>query len=1047
MRSPQDFPRRLPRTSRRFRIGLVVAIVVLVIIVASLRTVANFWTDYLWFKEVHFTSVFRGVLVNQVILALIFSVAFFLLLLLNLTVADRLAPLERPGPEDELVSRYRQLVGHRGVWVRVVISAIFGLIGGVGTRSEWNNWILLLHRTNFGTKDPINHLDIGFYVFELPFLRFLIGWIFAAVVVTIILSVLFHYLNGGINLQVPSDRVTRHVKTHISVLLAVLALIKAVEYYLERIEVVLNHKYIVDGATYTAVHAERPAFIVLIVAALFAVGLFLYNIREKGWMLPGVAVGVWIVVYLLVGVAYPAFIEAVRVNPSQLTRETPYLASNISATRTAMGLNTVAPAQPVQGNAELTASEVSGTLPQAVANEQALANVRLLDPSFIGTAFNKDQVLRGFYTFNSLDVDRYDINGQLTETLLSVRELNEAGVASGFVNQKLVYTHGNGAAVAPANQSGVNADGSVNYSLENLPPTGTPSLSGTGAQSDVYYGAGSPTGGYVIAGSKQAEFDYPGANGQQVSNVYKGSGGVPAGSLIRRAAFALRFGDLNFLLSGQITSSSRVMYYRNISQRVSKAAPFLKLDNDPYAVILNNQVYWIVDAYTVTNNYPDAQEASTARLSGGSSSLAAASFNYVRNSVKVVVNAYTGKMTFFVVDTTDPIIKAYERAFPDLFTNGNLADTLFPGITSHWRYPEDLFTVQTDMYGRYHLTSPSDFYSQALSWAVAQDPGKGTPGSGTLIGSTELGANGQVTTVQAPRFTPDYILTHLPGSELSQFLIFEPFVALSGGDTQQNLTGFMTGEFTPSGQATLQVFTTPPGAAVEGPLRAGSTIASTAVISQEITLLNTNGSTVKLGNLVPVLLNQTLLYVEPLYVESTSNPAAQLDDVIVVYNGQAYDSGNASLDAALCKITNSDGTVPFATYCNTAAAQRKSTLGTGTSTNNGTTSSTTSIATTTTVPNGAATTLPAAQGTTVAELLANAQLSLTRANAALASGNLAQYQLDVNQANADIKAAQSAEGSSTATGTTTTTTAAKEAPSTTKPASSTSSAASSSSTG
>jgi uncharacterized membrane protein (UPF0182 family) len=278
--------------------------------------------------------------------------------------------------------------------------------------------------------------------------------------------------------------------------------------------------------------------------------------------------------------------------------------------------------------------------------------------------------------------------------------------------------------------------------------------------------------------------------------------------------------------------------------------------------------------------------------------------------------------------------------------------------------------------------------------------------------------------VEAPRFTPDYILTHLPGSQLSQFLIFEPFVALSGGDSQQNLTGFMTGDFTPSGQATLQVFTTPPGAAVEGPLRAGSTIASTANISQEITLLNTNGSTVKLGNLVPVLIDQTLLYVEPLYVESTSNPAAQLDDVIVVYNGQAYDSGNASLDAALCKITNTNGTQPFTNYCDTAAAQRKSTLGTstGTTTPGSSSSSTSTTTTPTSVPAGATTTLPPAQGTGVTQLLANAQISLTQANAALATGNLAAYQADVNQADADIKAAQADQASSsTATGTTSTT--------------------------
>ncbi|MGH9078182.1 MAG: UPF0182 family protein, partial [Acidimicrobiales bacterium] len=678
MRTPQDIPRRLPRTTRRFRIGVAVAVLVAIVVVASLRSLASFWTDYLWFEEVHFTSVFRGVLVNEVILATIFTAVFFVMMFVSLTIAERVSPAVPTGPEDELVLRYRQIVAPHSRAVRVVVSFLFAFLAGIGTRGQWNNWVLFLNRTSFGKRDPLNHLDYGFYIFQLPFLHFLVGWIIAAVVVVTIVTAVAHYLNGGINFQGGGERVTRQVKTHISVLFAVLALIKAADYYLARISLVLSRKYVVNGATYTVVHAERPAEIILIVAALFAVGLFVYNIRQRGWLLPGVAIGVWIVVYLLVGVAYPAFIESVRVHPSEITREQPYITDNIKATQAAFGLSSVEQSSSTISNVSFNASQVTGSSPQAVANQEALANVRLLDPSFIANAFNKDQELRGYFAFNKLDIDRYQLNGQLTETLLAVRELNSSGVPSGFVNQGLEYTHGFAAAASPATQAGVNADGTVNYSLFGLPPTSTAlalSLTGSGSQPRVYFGEGSATTGYVIADSKQAELDYESQGGAQVTSSYSGPGGVPAGSLVRRAAFALRFGDPNFILSGQVTSSSRVMYFRNVTERARKAAPFLQFDADPYAVILGGRVYWILDGYTTTNNYPYSQEADTSRLGGGAGTLAGTNFNYVRNSVKVVVDAYTGSMNFFVVDPSDPVIRTYEKAFPDLFTSEKLANT------------------------------------------------------------------------------------------------------------------------------------------------------------------------------------------------------------------------------------------------------------------------------------------------------------------------------------------------------------------------------------
>jgi uncharacterized membrane protein (UPF0182 family) len=1013
----------MPRTSRRFRIGVVLGVVVVVAVIASLRTLATFWTDYLWFRGVGFTSVFRGVLLNQVILAAIFTAAFFAMMMVSLSVADRLAPRFGNVPEDEIVVRYRPFAAVHGRTVRIIVSAVFALLAGIGTKGEWNNWVLFLHRTNFHQSDPLNHLDYGFYIFQLPFIKFLVGWLFAAVIVVIMVTALAYYLNGGINFQATGNRVGLQVKTHLSVLLGILALIKAAGYYLDRLSLVLSRRYVVNGATYTVVHALRPADLILIVVALFAVGLFLYNIRQKGWLLPGVAVGVWILVYLLVGVAYPAFIQAVRVAPSEITRERPYIADNITATQDAMGLDNVTTSDQTIGESPINASQVTGNSASAQANQLALHNVRLLDPQYIAPAFNKDQEIRGYYRFQSLDIDRYKLNGKLTETLLAPRELNPSGVPGGFVNQKLEYTHGYGAALAPANEDGVDGSGAVNYSLSDLPPTGQPSLS---VQPRIYYGAASPSGSYVIAHSKQPELDYENpVTQQEVTNSYQGSGGVPAGSLLRRAAFALRFGDPNILLSGQIDPASRVMYYRNVTERAEKAAPFLQFDNTPYAVVLNGQIDWILDAYTTSNNFPYAQEADTSRVGQATDSLGTTTFNYVRNSVKVVISAYSGKMRFFVVDPTDPVIRTYEKAFPDLFTPVSKADHMFPGITNHWRYPQDLFIVQTNMYGRYHLSDPNQFYSEAQAWDVAQDPGSGVPGQGTVIGSTQVTPTGQVITNQAARFTPTYLITHLPGQTQEQFLLLEPFVPISQGDKQQNLTGFLTAESNQQGQGSLQVFTTPPGSNINGPLQAGALINATSAISTRISFLDQHGSQVLLGNLVMVPIDNTLLYVEPLYVAASDNPVPKLDDVIVVYNGTAYDSGNASLDAALCQVTNPDGSQPFQSYCNTRAAGRPSqtpgVLGSGSS--NGSSGSSTSTSTTTpsttTPPTSApstgssSTTLPAPQGTTVAQLVANANKELAAAQGALTGGNLAAYQADVTQARADLAQAAKLEPANT----------------------------------
>jgi uncharacterized membrane protein (UPF0182 family) len=1021
-------PRQLPRTSRRLRVGVLVAVVVLILLLTTVRGAARFYTSYLWFKEVGFTSVFRGVLVTKVLLAVTFCIVFFVMLFVSLTVSDRFAPVSLPDDtQDELVLRYRDIVTPVGRWVRIGAAVIFALFAGIGTNKEWNNFDLFRYRVSFNAADPEYHRDIGFYVFQLPFIRFLLGWAFEAVIVVLLVTAVSQYLHGGIRFQGSGPRVTAAVKTHVSLLLGILAIIQGINYYFDRLALVLSTSHVVDGATATSIHANKPADELLIAIAVIAAVLFLLNIRAKGWTLPVVGVIVWALVWILVGHVYPALYQSLRVNPSELSREAPYIQRNIQATRVAYGLNDVKTVQNFDGTSTVSSQQINGNSPQDVANRNTLSNVQLLDPNQLVTTVDKLQSLRTFYSINSLQVDRYKLNGVLTETLIGVRELNNQ-VSSGFTTQHLQFTHGYAAAVAPANQSGVDESGDPNFSLSNVPPVGAPSLASTGSQGDkgaqVYFGEGSDANGYVIADSKQEELDYEASNGTEVSGHYAGSGGVTAGNILRRAIFALSFGSPDILISGQVTSSSRIIYNRNITERVQKAAPFLKYDAEPYSVILNNQIYWIVDAYTVTANYPYSQDASTNRVSGASG--LSGTFNYVRNSVKVVVNAYTGKMYFFVVDPGDPIINVYEHAFPDLFTPGSEADAKIPGITSHWRYPQDLFKVQTNMYGRYHLTQTTAFFDQANAWNISPDPGSGRPG--TLNVYTTTGANGQITS-HTKELNPSYEVAALPGQDTQQFLSIQPFVPLSAQATRPNLTAVMFAGNDPGQYGKLSVYETPPNETVESPPLAQSIVNQTAVISSELTLLNQQGSEVELGELVTVPIANTLLYVQPVYVQASSNPIPVLKDVIVVYNGTAYHSDNASLDGALCQITNEpvNSEHPFSRYCHTAAATRPKTQVTKPTTNTGGTTTTT---TPTTTPPSTATTLPvtAPNGQSVAQLLADAQKAYAAASAALKSGDLATYQKDIAQAQADVNEAASLEGSS---GTTTTTTRPRSSTSTT----------------
>jgi len=958
----------MPRVpGRRGRWWLIAIVVVIVVLLGSLKSLAILYTDSLWFSSVHQHPVWSTLLEVKVGLFASFGAIFFVVLWVNLVICDRLGQsAEAPNPEDELVRRYQQAVRPYSGRIHAALAVVIALIAASGTIGEWQNWILFTHSVPFGVKDPQFHIDDSYFVFRLPFLEFLVNWILISLVVILIVTAIFHYLNGGIRAQRVSPRVRPEVKVHLSVLLALVALAKAAGYYLQRYQLDVSGKGYVNGAGYADVHARLPALELLMFISIFAAAILLYNIRRQGWTLPVLAVGLWAFVALVIGVIYPAVLQAFKVGPAQSTLELPYIQRNITATRDAYNLDQVQTSN-FAGNTSISPGAIQ-------ANMSTLDNIRLWDPdqSISLPTFQKLQNIHGYYTIQanqSMTVDRYTVNGTKTPAVVGVRQINPQDLPSaGWVNTHLQYTHGEGMVLAPANQ--VTANGNPVFAIRDVPPSSSAGLPNV-TQPDVYFGLNQP--GYVVANSKQAELDYQLPNGTDVENHYQGTGGTPIGGFFTRAAFALRLGDFNLLISSLITDKSRIMFVRDVQAMAQKAAPFLNFDADPYASLIDGHIDWILDAYTTTAQYPYSQNASTQQAPPGSG--LPQSFNYVRNSVKVVVDAYSGQVTFYAMDN-DPVLRAYESAFPKMFTP---AAQMPQSLRYHLRYPEDIFAIQAAIYGRYHITSPSNFYNAGDAWSLSPTAGVGSPSNALAVTQT-TNAQGQQTSTQTQRMSPLYQVLKIPGESGQSFNISDAYVPASQTTTNQILSAFMMASSEPGEYGKLKVFETPPGGSVIGPAQADSEIQQSTKVSQQITFLDQHGSQVILGNVLMIPVDQSMLYVRPLYVESTGNPQPQLKYVIAVYGG--FVGMETSLDASLSDVLGS-------------------TVG-----NNSSSSSTSSSPSSGTQPTTPTGTGSAAQA---ASLLKQASADYTAAQAALTAGGanaLGTYQSDIDAAQALISQAE-----------------------------------------
>ncbi len=985
MRVPTVEPRR--RSRFRFRGWIIGIVVVLIVLLFSLRGLAGFYTDYLWFNSLGQGSTWSSLLAARVAPALVFTVVFFVIMFVNLVIADRLAPKYRAmGPEDELIARYQQVAGPYMMRIRIGVSLFFALIAGIGVSSQWKQWILFTHYQSFHRVDPQFHKDIGFYVFQLPFLKFIAEWLFAGLVIVLIVTAVEHYLNGGIRFQSPFQRVTPQVKAHLSVILAVMALVKTAQYYLGRFALNFSTRGVVEGASATDVKAQLPALNLLIVISIVAAGLFLWNIRRRGWVLPIIAVGLWAFVSIVIGTIYPAAYQQFKVGPNEYQAESKYISRNIRATRDVFGIDVV------KTNGfkfhQLSPTDASAVDP----NRSNVDNARVWDPDVIRDNYANQQQLQSYYKIGDVDVDRYLIDGKTQQVLIAARGLNSADLPSqSFVNRHIVYTHGYGVVASPSNTS--KTDGNPNFFLRDVPTSSKGIKLDNGPPSQIYFSEGLTS--YVLTDAQSREFDYQSGGVTDKFTRYKGKDGVKLSNVVRRAAFALRFGSIDPLISGQINSNTKLLMERDIRARVTKLAPFLEYDADPYPVVLGNRTLWVMDGYTTSDMYPYSQSlGDEGSISGG--------FNYVRNSVKVTVDAYEGTVTFYVFDKKDPIIKAYESAFPDLFTDASRMPT---DLRAHLRYPEDLVKSQSAMFGRYHVTEPKRFYDGSSKWLVSPDPGSGT------IASNDASTGGGATAVQGttapqaaassgPRMNPYYLDIRLPGED-EHFNILEPFVPVSSQNSQTRLVAFLAANSDPGHYGELQSFVMPQGQNVSGPAQVNNQILRTSAISAAITLIGRQGSSISQGSLQLIPVGNSIVYVRPFYARGTGTANFPQFQFVVVYSQGPGAFCGQTIDDALDQLL---ARTPPAATCNISAASTGGDNGTTTTT---TTTTTTAPGTATTEPASTTTTVPPTTGSRQ-DLLNQAAAKLDQAQQALDNQDLGTYQKLVDEARTLVKQAQNA---------------------------------------
>jgi uncharacterized protein len=891
----QQRPASRPSVLARWPRRLVPAVAILIGLVVAVCVAAGIWTDLLWFHSVGHAQTFAVTFGTKWALFLIAALFMMIVVGFNAWLAYRMRPAEAAsGPRPQGPEAYRLLVDPHRRPVLAALLAVIGLVSGITAAGNWRTWLLFANRTSFGRTDPQFHLDISFFVFDYPFLRLVLSYLFAAVLLSLVVAAGAHYLYGGLVPQRRGERASTAARTQLFVLAGVFVLLKAAAYWVDRYGIDFSQRGVVrTGASYTDVNAILPAKTVLAVIALICGALFLVGAIARRSLLPAIGLGLLVLSAVLLGGVYPAVIQQFVVKPNELARESPFLRREIAATRTAWGVSGVRVTQ-YSGVSSLPASQLASAA-------AAVPDLRLADPGVLSPAFQQLQQVKSYYQFVPvLDMDRYPVpggSGAPQDTVIGVREMSgpPAGQDS-WVNAHLVYTHGYG--VVAASAGSVQANGNPSFTESDIPPSGT-----LGSyQPRIYFGQGETS--YVIAGGRgQDEFDYPdNAAGGQHDSTYHGGGGVPVGSALGRLLYAVKFRQLNILLSGAINSQSRILYVRDPVSRVEKVAPFLTLDGDAYPVVAGGQVDWVVDGYTTSDFYPYSErlplQASTTSsyAPGGAFAGQGGQVNYIRNSVKAVVNAYTGQVTIYQWGGRDPVLTAWSRAFPGLIRPQSQIPA---ALRAHLRYPQGLFSLQRQVLTQFHETNPATFYAGQDFWQVPADPATGP-----------AGPPGQA---DQP---PYYLTLTMPGQPGPEFSLVTSLTQRG----RPNLAALLTVNSDPGspGYGRLQILQLPQNTATLGPEQASNDFQSDPAASIELTQLRKGGSQVTFGNLITLPLGGGLLYAQPVYVSADASGSAgaypAVKRVFTYFSGQAGFSGQVgyapTLAASLAQVLGTSTTPP-----------------------------------------------------------------------------------------------------------------------------------------
>ncbi|MFV0427964.1 MAG: UPF0182 family protein [Arachnia sp.] len=875
---PPELTRRSP---------LLPAIVILGVLVALAVVASRVWTDYLWFANLDFQTVFTTQLAARASLFVGFAVVMAAVVYASLAIAYRLRPsVRRANLDSELLVQLRDALDSRSRLLMIGVAAILGFLGGGAGAAMVPQFLAWMHSTDFGSSDSILGMDASFYVFDLPWWRFVLNYVMFTVLVGLVLAAVIHFLTGAITVmglrgQGNAPRgAGANAQRQLSIMLGIVVLLFAVSSILDRFSYLTTTSWRFTGVTYTDATARMPAHLIVAAIAVIVAAMFFYNAWRVRWSVPGVAVALLVVSSMILSIGYPWFIQNFEVNPDEPIKERPYIDANIAATRYGFGVDDV----------EITDYEATTTVSagQLRDDAEALPAIRLMDPAVIPRTFEQLQQVRGYYAFpDPLDVDRYVIDGRRTDAVVAARELDLASVEAGdqWNNMRTVYTHGYGMVASYGNQR--QSNGEPVFFSGGIPTVGLLPEH----EPRIYFGE--KTSHWVVAGApvdaEPVELDTPaGGEGRTESKfTYDGDGGVPVGNVLTRAAFAIRFGDINLMLSDRVNSDSRLLYNRVPIDRVRAAAPWLTVDSDPYPSVVDGRIVWIIDAYTSTADFPnstrlDWTSATSDARTEANRLLAGQEVNYVRNSVKATVDAYDGTVTLYEWDETDPILQTWAKVYPGTVTPKS---EISPELMEHLRYPQDLFKLQRTILGRYHTTSSDTWYQESDIWEVPNDPVSGS---------------------DAAEKEPPYFLTiRWPGDQEPHYANTTVFVPRG----RENLSVYMgvNADATSEDYGHIRVLKLSDAEQIAGPGQTYNAITTNEAVAERLLPFNRQGNATAIyGNLLTLPLGGGLIYVQPIYTQTSSTTGAYPALRFVVVRFGEYVGIGETLQAALDQVFQGD---------------------------------------------------------------------------------------------------------------------------------------------